>query len=261
MKILVVGYPKSGCTWLTRLTAELVGCPSKGFYEEPDNPEIAIEGLERKSPHSVYKGHQDYNYLKNKKDIDRLIYIIRDVRDIVISGAHYYHPFLFYPWGTKLIKFTIISKILWKCVSQKRRIELMIKTVDRGSHFPWCEIPWDEHVMAFVKNKVFTIRYEDLLNNTFEWSQRILQYLNIKKDISHIKQSIQNQQFNNVKRKWELLGDKKRLEFMRSGKSGNWYYVLDENQIKFLEDRFYKTLHYLGYHNLNYSETKQYSTV
>ena len=48
-KVVVVGYPKSGCTWLVRLVAELIQCPVTGFWGEPDNPEIAIEGTERKS--------------------------------------------------------------------------------------------------------------------------------------------------------------------------------------------------------------------
>ena len=41
--IIVVGYPKSGCTWATRLVAELVGCPVGGFWQS-DKKEIAVEG-------------------------------------------------------------------------------------------------------------------------------------------------------------------------------------------------------------------------
>ena len=44
--IIVAGYPKSGCTWATRLLAELVGCPVAGFWNS-DKDEIAIEGEER----------------------------------------------------------------------------------------------------------------------------------------------------------------------------------------------------------------------
>ena len=35
-KIIIVGYPKSGNTWLTRLTADLVGCPVEGFLYNPN---------------------------------------------------------------------------------------------------------------------------------------------------------------------------------------------------------------------------------
>ena len=55
-KIIVVGYPKSGCTWATRLVAELVGCPVAGFWQS-DKKEIAIEGEDRVSDFRCYKSH------------------------------------------------------------------------------------------------------------------------------------------------------------------------------------------------------------
>lgn len=48
-EVLVVGYPKSGNTWLTRLVAELISCPVKRFFGQPGNPEIAIEGSNHQS--------------------------------------------------------------------------------------------------------------------------------------------------------------------------------------------------------------------
>ncbi len=62
-KVIIVGYPKSGNTWITRLTAELLNCPVKGFLYEKDNNEIAIEGLNRTSIYECYKSHHQYNEL------------------------------------------------------------------------------------------------------------------------------------------------------------------------------------------------------
>lgn len=54
--VIVSGYPKSGNTWTTRLVAEAIGCPVKGFWGS-DHNEIAIEGAERDSEFLVYMSH------------------------------------------------------------------------------------------------------------------------------------------------------------------------------------------------------------
>ena len=53
--IIVVGYPKSGSTWITRLTAELVGCPITGFWNQSNQNEIAREGQDRTSDFRCFK--------------------------------------------------------------------------------------------------------------------------------------------------------------------------------------------------------------
>ena len=88
--ILVVGYPKSGNTWLTRLVADLLMCPVKGFFEKPQHLDLAIEGLNRESEFIVYKAHQTFEQVDKKVKKKNIIYIVRDVRDIAISGAHYF---------------------------------------------------------------------------------------------------------------------------------------------------------------------------
>jgi hypothetical protein len=52
--VIIVGYPKSGNTWVTRLVAELIGCPVVGFLDYDDQPEIAREGLNRRSDYQCF---------------------------------------------------------------------------------------------------------------------------------------------------------------------------------------------------------------
>jgi hypothetical protein len=90
--VIIVGYPKSGNTWVTRLVAELIGCPVVGFLDYDDQPEIAREGLNRRSDYQCFKSHHQLHELC---DIDtntkKIIYVVRDPRDVCISGAHYFH--------------------------------------------------------------------------------------------------------------------------------------------------------------------------
>jgi hypothetical protein len=92
-KIIIVGYPKSGNTWITRLVAELIQCPVAGFWKTPPSyTEIAVEGSNRKSEFECYKSHLSYQSLikDSRQDKLKLIFVVRDPRDIAISGASYF---------------------------------------------------------------------------------------------------------------------------------------------------------------------------
>ena len=112
-KIIVMGFPKSGNTWLARLLAEVFDCPSRGYLFSKDGKDPVIEGLNRQSGIEVYKSHHtcDIDNLKlfKKSDIkldnciyivrdirDLTEYIVRDIRDLTVSAAFYFNcRFLF----------------------------------------------------------------------------------------------------------------------------------------------------------------------
>ena len=86
--VFVVGYPKSGCTWLTRLVAELLGCPVSGFLGEKSEDDMALEGQGRVSTYRVVRAHQQWTELEPHLNAHtKVIYVVRDPRDATISGA------------------------------------------------------------------------------------------------------------------------------------------------------------------------------
>ena len=79
-----MGYPKSGNTWVTRLIAELVGCPVAGLWHS-SKIEIAREGQHRVSDFQCFKSHHQLHELHTDKDSDEhyIVYVIRDPREAV----------------------------------------------------------------------------------------------------------------------------------------------------------------------------------
>ncbi len=229
-KIIVVGYPKSGCTWATRLVAELIGCPVAGFWQSDKN-EIAIEGENRISDYRCYKSHHQFSELglsPNEPD-SRILYILRDPRDIVISAANYFQ-FDRFPKlaalfrrvrrGEKLYRHTLYPLL----VRQNYRLEQMTEALLHGSAsvHNWVRVSWPEHWRPYQEVGVPIVRYEDLLERPEKESTRILEKLGIERTSEEISTAVQNQSFERKKETLLCSGETGRAKFLRVGKSEQW---------------------------------------
>ena len=244
-KIVVVGYPKSGCTWATRLVAELVGCPVAGFWQS-DKKEIAIEGEHRVSDFRCYKSHHQLAELGlQPNDPDAwLIYVLRDPRDIAISAANYFQfdrfprlaaLFRSVRRGEKLYRHTLYPLL----VSQNYRLDRMTEALLHGSAevHNWCRVSWREHWRPYEQAGVPIIRYEDLLATSEEQSRRILGHLGIERSSEAIAAAVENQSFERKKEALLRSGESGRAKFLRVGKSGQWRDKLPAHlQARFTEE-------------------------
>jgi hypothetical protein len=248
-RVLVVGYPKSGNTWLTRLTAELLNAPVRGFWNEPNREEIAEEGAWRISDTEVYKGHQTFPSARRDFDSRDIVYVVRDVRDIAVSGAHY---FSFRP-RSGLARIVNSVRRLLESETERvdRKLGMMIRTLSSGdvAAGPWCELPWDAHVKSYVRENIFFVKYEDVLAAPEQACQRIAKHLGVDLPQEQMRAAIRTQSFENAKRRFLARGDIERAEFLREGRSGVWRDRLTEEQRNFCEARFASTLSALGYVN------------
>ena len=230
--IVVTGYPKSGNTWIARLVAELVGCPINGFWSHRKTDDRGIEELDRISDYCCYKSHDQYHECSSRiNDITHLVYVVRDPRDIVISGAHYF-------------KFKGIFPN-----SLRSKIKKMFKTVLNGrkkTHY-YCRIPWSQHVKPFIENNIFYVKYENMLLNPKEQCLRICEHLKIKVSEQKLLQAIENQSFGNKKEFFKKIKNFNSYRHLRSGKMGEWKTQLSKVQINRLTRELNPTLDLLGY--------------
>ena len=211
--IIVVGFPKSGNTWMARLVGEILNSPVVGLlnFSRP----IAMEGEGRPGIHAVYQLHTKpvhnesspplINQFKFNVDSwadEKVIHIIRDPRDIVVS-AHFY----------------------WDRQDMSESIDM----VERGT-YPIGHDRWAHYVRAWGSvnsSNLYHIRYEDLLSDTHSQLIDIVNFLGFGTafDIDEI---IKRQSIYEKRKQIEKDGDSRQwgknvqLKCLRKGISGDW---------------------------------------
>ena len=93
-KIHIVGYPRSGNTWVARLLGDCLQCNITGWA---DSKSLASEGEDRinvgkylvTQGHAVPKSADDLT-LETLGD-DKIIFVVRDPRSIAVSAKHYWN--------------------------------------------------------------------------------------------------------------------------------------------------------------------------
>lgn len=224
-KIIIVGYPKSGTTYMSRLTAELVDCPVEGFLYNSKHNEIAIEGKNRKSNFGVYKAHQQLNELK-EEDINnaKIIYVVRDPRDVALSGRHFFTANLISKNRNNFFinKINKWSRKIFKLQIQRIKINQLV-LYGNGAVHHWCKVPWKKHWKPyFEREDVLKIKYEDILQFPLEETKKILDFIGIERSESERLKAIENQSFAKVKKKFTKENDPRKLKLLRKGKMAQW---------------------------------------
>lgn len=224
--LVVVGYPKSGCTWVTRLLAELVGCPVAGFWQS-EKAEIAVEGAGRVSAYRCHKSHHQFHELA-LGPADRVIYVLRDPRDIAVSAASHfifrrfgkYRTWERAAWARKLYAHTLYPLL----VRQDFRLERMTAALLAGDAtvHNWVRVSWQEHLRPYAAAGVPLVRYEDLLAEPETQARALLQKLALARSPGEIATAVREQSFARKKAALLASGERGQAKFLRMGCSGKW---------------------------------------
>jgi len=246
LNVVICGYPKSGTTWLTRLLSECMLCPSAGYWDV-DSKSISTEGLERASKFVCYKSHDLCSHLKNNEKVWKVISIVRNPKDIVVSGAYHFN-FI----GNKIKKGKfgrgLLSSFDKYFVPIFYKKHLMHNAIINGNkNIKGLEIAWDAHIKDTLNSNVIMVKYEELLNMPVEKIVKILKYLNYPIDIDKIERSIANQSFDKKKDEFKIAGNKLKAKHLRKGISEEWRMELNDSIASNIENTFNDTLVQLNY--------------
>ena len=240
--IFLVSYPRSGNTWTRFLIGNLVHQDEPLTFKNVESriPEIYL------SPDRVLRRLPRPRMLKSHECFDprykRIIYIVRDPRDVAVSYYHY------------------AIKIRW--IEPDYPIEEFIPrfvNAEFDVRAKWAA-GWSDHVMSWVamrkqSNGFLLLRYEDMIQDAEHELSRVAGFLNFEPTTERLSRAVQLSSADHMRNlekreahEWQLTQNSRQDKpFVRTAKSGNWECALPANSVALIESAWAPAMQSLGY--------------
>lgn len=228
--VFLVSYPRSGNTWVRFLVANLIqydsGEPVDFHSVHQVIPDIEVEAhremLRTMSPPRLIKTHSPYD-----SRFKRVIYILRDGRDVMVS--YYYY-----------------------LVGQGRFEGGFLEFLKKDDLYPCL---WHEHAESWLQRtnqcELLLIRYEDLLRQPEIELEKMARFAGLPFDKDRLRWSVSNSSFDAMRKvereKGRAFGPTQGFEFVRKGIVGDWKKHFDSAHKKVFKSYANQTLLRLGY--------------
>jgi hypothetical protein len=235
--VFLVSYPRSGNTWMRFILGTLMS-EKKVTWENmeesvPDMYRNTDRELMKSKKPRLIKSHHSYD-----KCYPKVIYLVRDVRDVVLSYYNYHKKF---------------NKI-----SEDYPVNNFIKMFINGDLDDFGS--WKENVNSWISNKdsvkngFLLLQYEELKDNTFSEINRMTDFLGLNPTDKEVFDAIEWSSFSNMRKLENEQSNSKlfnnsdnEIKFTNKGDYGYWKKELNINQIKILTNEYKGLLSQLGY--------------
>lgn len=236
--VWLVGYPKSGNTWLNFLVASLLASRVQ------DVDFFTVEKLVADIYYNNAKQLQSLprpRYLKSHETYDaryrRVIYIARDPRDVTVSYYHHFRKQNMLPGDASLSSFVDV---------------FVAGKLGRGA--------WNRHVDGWLEHRegsadFLLLRYEDMKRDTVAKLGRINGFLGLEASDNRIADAVDWCSSENMRKIEQqqheshpaLRHTRQDIPFVRQANSGGWREVLSEGDVQKIIDSWGPTMQILGY--------------
>ncbi|MBZ9729738.1 sulfotransferase domain-containing protein [Salegentibacter sp. JZCK2] len=226
--IFIIGYPKSGNTWMQNLIAGVQYGIETSLLPDTLTQEL-IPDIHGKY---YYKRFSECMFFKShnlpQKNMKRVIHLVRDGRDAMAS---YY--------------------AMNKAMGKNTTLEEMI--VYGKDIYP---SKWHEHTRQWINNpynaETLIVKYEDLIKDPFTQIKAVLAFAQLDRSDEVINKAIHGNSFGQMKRKEAVFGWNNKnwdpqQDFIRKGKIGTYKKEMPENLIHIFELESNKELEYFNY--------------
>jgi len=237
--IFLVSYPKSGNTWTRFLIANLVYPEKNPDFSNinallPDPEDMSKRDLDRAARPRILKSHQYFD-----PRFQRVIYVVRDPRDVVLSEYHF--------------------DIKRRAIADDFPLEQFVSRFVRGElNHPYGT--WGENAGSWFYTRqgdprFLLVRYEDLQSQGMEEMRRIADFLGIPATTDQLSFAIEQSSANRMreleKKQGHLWSSTRETRqdkpFVRSAKSGGWKAELPEASVAEIESKWGDLMQEMSY--------------
>jgi glycosyltransferase involved in cell wall biosynthesis len=237
--ILLASYPKSGNNWIRFLIANVVFPDKEVGWDNIDklifDPTVTAQrDFVRAQRPRVMRTHFPFD-----PRFRRVIYIVRDPRDIAVSQYHY---------ARKVRRIEDDYPI-------ERFMDMFMAgdlTLTNGS--------WGENAGSWLAARhrhpgFLLLRYEDLLADTARELTRVAKFIGLSSDPELIARAVESSSARKMREKEKkegqqsnfMKGSRQDLPYVRAAKSGGWKKDLPETQVARIESAWGDIMVCLGY--------------
>lgn len=234
----IVSYPKSGNTWTRFLVASLIHCEEPMTFLKADQVIPSLDSQPRKYFKSLPRPRFIKSHVPFDQTYKRVIYIVRDPKDVVVSQYHY--------------------QIKRKVLAEGHPLEEFVPRFVAGETCPYGS--WGENVGSWLaarhENPGFLLlRYEDMIRHTDVELNKVANFLGIDPTPQRIQWAIEQSTADRMRKleqkeagQWNSTKDTRKDKFfIRSAKAGEGKATLPEKCIEQIEKAWGPLMRWLGY--------------
>jgi Sulfotransferase domain len=228
----LASYPRSGNTWLRFMLFEaLTGTPAEFHSARRAIPHVNPYRDTRpllSNGARLFLTHEQYGRHYRRA---AAVYLVRDVRDVVISE-----------YGRQRMN-----------LSYAQDFDHFLEDFLRGRIHRFGS--WADHVAGWIRRasmdgSLLLLRYEDLKRDTSRALGEVLRFLGEPRPVSVIRTAVANNSLEAMRKKEDqirLPESRPGFRFVNKGESGSWREQLDARQILRIEEASARLLQQLGY--------------
>lgn len=236
--VFLVSYPKSGNTWTRFLIANLLHPSEPATFANidrliPESEELSKRELARVPRPRIMKSHQYFH-----PKFPRVIYIVRDPRDVVVSQYSFFRK----------------RRRIEDDFPLERFVSLFVAggDSDYGS--------WGENVGSWIATRhnrpgFLLLRYEDMLTDTTRALAQAASFLGIQSTPEQVAQATERSSASEM-RKLEkspaadssvTRNARQDIPFVREARAGAWRSILSRESVAEVEATWGPLMGWLGY--------------